>query len=190
MGIREDQKEQRRTDILVAALDLFIRKGYAATKITDIAKAVGMSTGLLFHYFDSKEALYEALIEVGVSGPQGVMQLNHEDPLAFFRDSTAMILESLTTHPLSAKLFVLMIQAYYSEPISDKVKEMLGNSAAIEESVPVIVRGQELGQIKAGNPFALSLTFWSAVQGVAQAFAWDMSLPLPEVDWFLDILRA
>lgn len=190
MGIREDQKEQRRTDILSAALDLFIRKGYAATKIADIAKAVGMSTGLLFHYFESKEALYETLIEIGVSGPQSVMQMEHEDPMLFFQTAVVMIMESLTAHPLAAKLFVLMTQAYYSEPVSDKVKELLKKAVAIEECVPLIMLGQKSGTIKKGNPFALSLTFWSAVQGVAQAFAWDMSLPLPETDWFLDILRA
>ena len=42
MGVRDIQKEKRRKEILEAGLDLFIRKGYAATKIKDIADQVGM----------------------------------------------------------------------------------------------------------------------------------------------------
>ena len=49
METRKEQKEKRRQEILLAGLDLFVTKGYAATKITDIAKQAGMSTGLLFH---------------------------------------------------------------------------------------------------------------------------------------------
>ena len=56
---RQEQKEARRQEILYVALDLFVKKGYAATKITDIAEKASMSVGLLFHYFESKEKLYE-----------------------------------------------------------------------------------------------------------------------------------
>lgn len=55
MGMREQQKEKRRKEILLAGLDLYIRRGYSATKIKDIADQVGMSTGLLFHYFETKK---------------------------------------------------------------------------------------------------------------------------------------
>ena len=190
MGSREEQKEQRRNDILAAALELFIQKGYAATKITDIAKAVNMSTGLLFHYFESKEKLYEELLQIGVSGPQTMLQIEQKDPLKFFEEAVRMILESLTGHPLSANLFVFMVQAYYLESPTESVKEIMKQAMAIEGCVPLIQYGQSLGEFKQGDPLALSLTFWSAVQGVAMSFARDRSLPLPEVSWFLDILRA
>ena len=55
MDTRKEQKEKRRQDIIYAALELFVSQGYAATKVTDIAKKVNMSTGLMFHYFDSKK---------------------------------------------------------------------------------------------------------------------------------------
>ena len=54
---RKEQKEERRKAILMTALDLFVNRGYYETKITDIAAAVPMSTGLMFHYFESKEEL-------------------------------------------------------------------------------------------------------------------------------------
>ena len=51
---RKEQKEKRRKEILAVGLDLFVRKGYAATKTQDISQEAGMSEGLLFHYFASK----------------------------------------------------------------------------------------------------------------------------------------
>ena len=43
MPTREEQKEARRYEILMVALDLFIKKGFGGTRIVDIAKAAGMS---------------------------------------------------------------------------------------------------------------------------------------------------
>ena len=51
---RKEQKEERRKAILMTALTLFVENGYHETRISDIAQAVPMSTGLLFHYFESK----------------------------------------------------------------------------------------------------------------------------------------
>ena len=62
---RKEQKEERKQTILMTALRLFVERGYYDTKITDIAEAVPMSTGLLFHYFESKEELYTELVRMG-----------------------------------------------------------------------------------------------------------------------------
>ena len=47
----------------MTALTLFVERGYYDTKITDIAAAVPMSTGLMFHYFESKEELLLELVK-------------------------------------------------------------------------------------------------------------------------------
>ena len=61
---RKEQKEERRQAILMTALTLFVERGYHDTKITDIAEAVPMSTGLMFHYFASKEELLLELLKL------------------------------------------------------------------------------------------------------------------------------
>src|SRR5262249_9830143 len=55
-------KDERREEILRAALRVFARKGLAASKISDIATAAGLSHGLVYHYFESKEAVFAALL--------------------------------------------------------------------------------------------------------------------------------
>jgi AcrR family transcriptional regulator len=59
----DKEKEGRRTDILAAAKRVFSRKGYHATTIADIAKAAKLSYGSIYWYFDSKDALFHALME-------------------------------------------------------------------------------------------------------------------------------
>lgn len=56
------RKEDRPQEITAAALDAFAEKGYAATRVTDVAKRAGVSKGLLYLYFQTKEELFKAVI--------------------------------------------------------------------------------------------------------------------------------
>jgi len=49
-----------------------------------LADAVGMSVGLLFHYFDSKERLYEELVRIGRERALATMSATPSDPLGYF----------------------------------------------------------------------------------------------------------
>lgn len=55
--------DERKQEILDAAIRVFVRKGYEKTSITDIAKEINVSQGLCYRYFPSKEAMYDAAIE-------------------------------------------------------------------------------------------------------------------------------
>jgi AcrR family transcriptional regulator len=59
----EHEKQERRSDILAAAKKVFAGKGYHATTIADIARAAELSYGSIYWYFDSKDALFHALME-------------------------------------------------------------------------------------------------------------------------------
>lgn len=49
-------------EILDAALTVFVAKGYAATRLDDVAAAAGVSKGLLYRYFDNKAELFKAMV--------------------------------------------------------------------------------------------------------------------------------
>src|SRR5262249_55749560 len=61
-------RDERRDEILRAALGVFARRGLEATRIADIAEAANMSHGLIYRYFTSKEAALVALVERAVRG--------------------------------------------------------------------------------------------------------------------------
>lgn len=189
MSKREEQKQQRRTQILGTALDLFIRKGYTATKISDISQAVGMSVGLLFHYFSSKENLYEELIKIGMSGPESMMtQLNGLPPLTFFEQMCSQIFSAIVQEPFVAKMFVLMNQAFSSEATPEYIQKMIQKVNYYETSVPLMIAGQKERTIRDGDPLALSVAYWTAIQGAAEAVAL-YGMPCPQSEWIVDIIR-
>ena len=55
--------DTRKQEILIGALQVFARKGYDKTTISDIAKELGISQGLCYRYYESKEAIYDAALE-------------------------------------------------------------------------------------------------------------------------------
>ncbi len=60
------RKEARPAELTAAALDLFVERGYAATRLDDVAARAGVSKGTLYLYFDSKEALFKAVVREGL----------------------------------------------------------------------------------------------------------------------------
>jgi AcrR family transcriptional regulator len=57
------KSEERRSDILKAACHLFLTKHYEKTTMLDVMQALGIAKGTIYHYFKSKEALLEAVVE-------------------------------------------------------------------------------------------------------------------------------
>jgi AcrR family transcriptional regulator len=61
------RKEARPGEIAGAALELFVERGFAATKLDEVAERAGVSKGTVYLYFDSKEALFKAAIEAAMT---------------------------------------------------------------------------------------------------------------------------
>jgi len=64
-AVSDEEKAERRTTILAAAKRVFSEHGYAATTVADVARAAGLSYGTIYWYFDSKEELFDALMDAG-----------------------------------------------------------------------------------------------------------------------------
>lgn len=65
---RQRRKEARPAELLEAALALFVEKGYAATRVEEVAARAGVSKGTLFLYFPSKEELFKAVVRENITG--------------------------------------------------------------------------------------------------------------------------
>jgi AcrR family transcriptional regulator len=62
----ERRKEERPAELLAAALDLFVERGYAATRLDDVAVRAGVSKGTLYLYFENKEELFKAVVRESI----------------------------------------------------------------------------------------------------------------------------
>ncbi|MDE6600024.1 MAG: TetR/AcrR family transcriptional regulator [Oscillospiraceae bacterium] len=194
MSARDEQKEQRRQLIISKALELFAKKGYSDTKIGDIAKAADMSVGLMFHYFESKEQLYEELVKMGAEGTKVPQEMNFENPLDFFKGFLDALFSYAKEQPWVFYMFVLMSQARRSEGIPQHVRDIALSVSQIEQSAEIIKAGQQYGCFREGDPYALSFTFWSSVQGIMEQLAVSPEMlesgQFPETDWIIDIIRG
>ena len=65
---RARRKEARPGELLEAALALFVEKGFAATRVEEVAAHAGVSKGTLFLYFPSKEDLFKAVVRENLAG--------------------------------------------------------------------------------------------------------------------------
>ncbi|MGX5649854.1 TetR/AcrR family transcriptional regulator [Hydrogenophaga sp. YM1] len=65
---RARRKEARPGELIEAALALFVEKGFAATRVEEVAARAGVSKGTLFLYFPSKEDLFKAVVRETVAG--------------------------------------------------------------------------------------------------------------------------
>jgi len=85
---RERRKDARPGELLAAALDLFVEKGFAGTRAEEVAKRAGVSKGTLFLYFASKEELFKAVVRENISGRFG----EWNDEFNHFQGSSADML--------------------------------------------------------------------------------------------------
>ncbi|MES2260438.1 MAG: TetR/AcrR family transcriptional regulator [Pseudomonadota bacterium] len=58
----ERRKDARPQELLAAALDLFVERGFSSTRLEDVARRAGVSKGTLYLYFENKEELFKAVV--------------------------------------------------------------------------------------------------------------------------------
>lgn len=98
-------KDDVRSDIIKASLNVFIKKGFIDSKISDIAKEAGISTGNIYNYFNNKEELFYTAINPEIAEKlitileekfrkvigTSIDKLNGEDSLYFEELTNALI---------------------------------------------------------------------------------------------------
>jgi AcrR family transcriptional regulator len=77
----EEMRESRRLQIMGTALKLFALEGYGHASISRLASETGISKGLMYNYFESKEALLGAIIEHGMSQIMDLFDPDHDGVL-------------------------------------------------------------------------------------------------------------
>ena len=66
--------DERRSELIATAQELFYTKGYERTSVSDIVEAVGVAQGTFYYYFDSKTAVLEAVVAELIAQTQAILQ--------------------------------------------------------------------------------------------------------------------
>src|SRR5262252_3804739 len=78
-------RQDRRHDILMAAMELFSKKGFRGTTTRDLAYQAGVNEAIIFRHFDNKEALYSAILQ-HKAGEDGAVRREEIEKLAACND--------------------------------------------------------------------------------------------------------
>ena len=161
----EEIREERKQLIMDAALELFACEGYYPTSISSIAEKAGVSKGLMYNYFESKEALIKEIIFSGMEEMLGIFDPNKdgiltEDEFVFFiNEAFRMLTENLKFWKL---YFAVIVQPPVLKLIDKRIREI---SKPLED---VMIQYYKSHGVKDARTEAI--LFGSVVDGLAMNY--------------------
>ena len=154
--VNKQLRDSRREQILLAALRIFTRKGFAAAKMSDIAGEAGVSYGLAYHYFKSKEDVFVELVDHAVNSIGSVIQevrKTDENPLEQIREIAGRVFSSIDNNEASGYYYVLVMGAITQESVPVPAGKIIERAMEyLKDFVSIISRGQQDGLIRDGDP--------------------------------------
>jgi AcrR family transcriptional regulator len=135
-------QEERRRQILDAAVRTFARKGYHSCRVSDIAEEAGVAYGLVYHYFDSKEAILEAIFRdtwgMMLKAIEAV-EATEKSPREQLRKTAAIVLRTWRHNPDLVRVLVQEVTRS-GEQMQREVGEIDLAFAALQR---IVKRGQD-----------------------------------------------
>jgi len=148
VATRTATQEERRRQILDAAVRAFAKKGYHACRVSDIAEEAGVAYGLVYHYFESKDAVLEAVFRemwgAMVAAINAIESLD-DSPRQQLRKSCAIVLRTWRDYPDVVRVLVREV-ARSGEQLQREVEEIAEAFQALQR---IVERGQEQGEFRA-----------------------------------------
>ncbi|MGX7132466.1 TetR/AcrR family transcriptional regulator [Enterococcus songbeiensis] len=189
----EAMRKQTRDKIRYAAVTLFAKHSFANTTMQAIAEEAGVSTGLAYRYFPSKQALFDAIMSEAIEGLRNLKHLFQAegDPRSILTGATEEMLKGIAVDRTTSDLFLLVTQSIFpnTEP-NNGLKELIAmDKELIAALKQLIIRGQEKKQFVASDPQMLAMFFISSAQGVGlMATIFEEDYQLPDISIFLSFL--
>jgi len=161
--------EERRQEILDAAIACFARKGFHQTTMNDIGREAGLSHGVAYRYFESKEDLILATIEgsVGRSARYFEAMSEEADVLSIFEQFIGDFFQRLEA-PGRDMYYKVRVQLWAEAIRNPQFKErtLAIRREGIEQIVTIIRRAQNMGQIDPDlNASAATVAIMASLDG-------------------------
>ena len=142
MATRTAAQEERRRQILDAAVRAFAEKGYHACRVSDIAEEAGVAYGLVYHYFESKDAVLETIFREMwgmLLAALNAVAAGDDPPPEQLRKVCAIVLRTWRDYPDVVRVIVREV-ARSGDQLQREVEEIALAFAAIQR---IIEQGQE-----------------------------------------------
>jgi AcrR family transcriptional regulator len=151
-GLRGPAETEKRDAIVVAAKDHFSRYGYSKTTVSDLAKAIGYSKGYIYKFFDSKQAIGEAICTNCLADVMAAVDVAVEGGTSatdrFRRLFKTIVEQSAELFFEDRKLYdIASVSATECWPSSDKYLQQV--ASLLQQ---IILEGRESGEFERKTP--------------------------------------
>ncbi|WP_127534362.1 TetR/AcrR family transcriptional regulator [Paenibacillus kobensis] len=164
-------REQRKQEILQAAIRVYVEKGFAATNLSDVAVQAGLANGLVYYYFKNKRQLFRELYEFMMDQSLRFTTVHFEQEipsLEQFKHYAAIVCERVITDPQTQRFYMrisLDLHHLY-EPGELSPFDWMKNF--IQPMALAIDRGIRSGDFRQGDANLMAMQFWGAIsQGMS-----------------------
>jgi AcrR family transcriptional regulator len=164
------RRETQRANILEGAKRAFALKGKAAT-MADVAQAAGVSQGLAYRYFASKEEIYRELVEQALEQAGiAIAQPIHERSATPGQRLALLITQLVDYHRDHLEIFQLLDQVLSSDKPPDNVSEEIRRRGEtfVTDFRQLIVEGQATGEVATGDPDQLVIAITASLDGLVR----------------------
>lgn len=164
----EAMRTATRNKIHLAAIKLFAKMGFAATNVQDIADSAGISIGLMYRHYKTKEELFNELVSYAAEGLGRVVKefQSDESPAEIIQNFTLNILNDLENDDTFAELLMLMNRSATMDEPTPQIQSLNKQSEAmLNQTARLIEKGQKLGQFNQGNAAEMRFTFLLPYKG-------------------------
>jgi AcrR family transcriptional regulator len=176
-----------------AALEVFAEYGYYGAKMEQIMLVSGLSKGLVYHYFPSKERVFFHLIDSALEISRNIWKEALNSPGTAWEKieklSGSLVKNAFTEE--SSLYFLIMVQAMIQgRSIPGLVEYIYQRTTHYDELPRLISEAQKSGEAMQGDPKVLSSTYFALFQGYTLILLYDDELKKkisPEI--FTNLLR-
>jgi len=194
VGFEEMVTDYAVRQIILHAIEVFSKKGFAGTKIKDIATSAGFSQGYVYNYFKSKEEIFTRIVELAARGAEQSVYEAAQLPGTPLERLTWLTEAFLSPDSLAMQHWrLILLQTTTSEAIPEDAKRIAKEQMhkPFEHLIPLLVAGQQAGEIVQQDPMMLAITYFSFIQGLGISRAQTTSeLPFPTAEVVLRFLRT
>ena len=183
-------REERMIQIEASALITFAKNGYQRTKMSMIAHKAGVSEGLIYRYYESKEQLFLKILEgLMKESSREIHLLSKIDgsPLEQIKFLTQKMLDE------QSKIgFMFIEQAKKEDEVPKRATDLMKsytNQNLIDYLVPIFKEGQEQGELITGDPRKILSWYFYIVNLVVVEEQGDSTYGFPSINMLLRFIK-
>ncbi|MBN2118763.1 MAG: TetR/AcrR family transcriptional regulator [Anaerolineales bacterium] len=182
MSPRPNVSDQRKSQILNAAEDIFTKKGFDEARMNDIAEKTGLSKGTLYLYFKSKDDLIIAILDRIFQNEfrqlENLQQTEASASEAIWKLTDTIARDIVRLLRLIPIIYGFLALAFRNKYVQRALKEYINRYLNI--LIPIIQRGIDSGEFRQTDAREVAIAAGAIIEGTILLWAYDKSVVDPE----------